>query len=159
MASEYVIEVQNLTKSYGKTEVLKGIDLKVERGSMLALLGPNGAGKTTTIRILSTLLRFDSGTVLVEGHDVTTEADEVRRVIGLTGQSAAVDELLTGRENLVMVGQLYRLTKLSARARAAELLEQFDLVEAADRPAKTYSGGMRRRLDLALRLLAAAPVV
>ncbi len=159
MASEYVIEVQNLTKSYGKTEVLKGIDLKVERGSMLALLGPNGAGKTTTIRILSTLLRFDSGTVLVEGHDVTTEADEVRRVIGLTGQSAAVDELLTGRENLVMVGQLYRLTKLSARARAAELLEQFDLVEAADRPAKTYSGGMRRRLDLAVSLIATPPVI
>ncbi len=159
MAPEYVIEVSNLTKSYGKNEVLKGIDLKVERGTMLALLGPNGAGKTTTVRILSTLLKFDGGTVLVEGHDVTAEADQVRRVIGLTGQSAAVDELLTGRENLVMVGQLYRLTKLSARARASELLEQFDLVEAADRPAKGYSGGMRRRLDLAVSLIATPPVI
>ncbi|HXA43350.1 MAG TPA: ATP-binding cassette domain-containing protein [Candidatus Solibacter sp.] len=159
MAPEYVIEVSNLTKSYGKNEVLKGIDLKVERGTMLALLGPNGAGKTTTVRILSTLLKFDGGTVLVEGHDVTAEADEVRRVIGLTGQSAAVDELLTGRENLVMVGQLYRLTKLSARARASELLEQFDLVGAADRPAKGYSGGMRRRLDLAVSLIATPPVI
>jgi ABC-2 type transport system ATP-binding protein len=156
---DYVIEVKNLTKSYGKNEVLKGIDLRVERGTMLALLGPNGAGKTTTVRILSTLLRFDGGTVTVEGHDVTSEADEVRRVIGLTGQSAAVDELLTGRENLVMVGQLYRLTKISARARASELLEQFDLVEAADRPAKTYSGGMRRRLDLAVSLIAIPPVI
>src|SRR6202171_598568 len=150
MASrEYVIEVKNLTKSYGKNEVLKGIDLQVERGTMLALLGPNGAGKTTTVRILSTLLNFDGGTVLVEGHDVRAEADQARRVIGLTGQSAAVDELLTGRENLVMMGQLYRLTAASARVRAQELLEEFDLVEAAGRPAKTYSGGMRRRLDLA----------
>jgi ABC-2 type transport system ATP-binding protein len=158
-ASEYVIEVKNLTKSYGKTAVLKGIDLQVERGTMLALLGPNGAGKTTTVRILSTLLRFDGGTVTVEGHDVTAEADQVRRVIGLTGQSAAVDELLTGRENLVMMGQLYRLKAASAKARARELLEQFDLVEAADRPAKTYSGGMRRRLDLAVSLIATPPVV
>src|ERR1700716_2227128 len=141
-----VIEVKNLTKSYGKTEVLKGIDLHVERGTMLALLGPNGAGKTTTVRILSTLLHFDGGSVLVEGHDVTTEADQVRRVIGLTGQSAAVDELLTGRENLVMMGQLYRLTAGSAKARAQELLEEFDLVEAAARPAKAYSGGMPRGL-------------
>lgn len=108
---------------------------------MLALLGPNGAGKTTTVRILSTLLSHDSGTALVEGHDTQKEADEVRSVIGLTGQSAAVDELLTGRENLVMMGRLYRLTKDSAVARADELLEEFDLVKAADRPAKTYSGG------------------
>src|SRR5258708_18738609 len=145
MAPEYVIEVTNLTKSYGKNEVLKGIDLKVERGTMLALLGPNGAGKTTTVRILSTLLKFDGGTVLVEGHDVTAEADQVRRVIGLTGQSAAVAELLTGREDLVIVGQLYRLTKLSARARASELLEQFDLVAAPARPAKRDSAGTARR--------------
>src|SRR3979409_1700263 len=131
---KYVIEVKNLTKSYGKTEVLKGIDLHVERGTMLALLGPNGAGKTTTVRILSTLLHFDGGTVLVEGHDVAREADEVRRVIGLTGQSAAVDELLTGRENLVMMGQLYRLTAASAKARAQELLEEYELVDAAQRP-------------------------
>src|SRR6202165_1701945 len=156
---KYVIEVKNLTKSYGKNEVLKGIDLQVERGTMLALLGPNGAGKTTTVRILSTLLNFDGGTVLVEGHDVRAEADQVRRVIGLTGQSAAVDELLTGRENLVMMGQLYRLTAASAKARAQELLEEFDLVEAAGRPAKTYSGGMRRRLDLAVSLIATPPVL
>jgi daunorubicin resistance ABC transporter ATP-binding subunit len=156
---EYVIEVKNLTKSYGKNEVLKGIDLRVERGTMLALLGPNGAGKTTIVRILSTLLAFDGGTAQVEGHDVRADADQVRRVIGLTGQSAAVDELLTGRENLVMMGQLYRLTAPSARARAQELLEEFDLVEAAERPAKTYSGGMRRRLDLAVSLIAAPPVI
>jgi ABC-2 type transport system ATP-binding protein len=154
-----VIEVRNLTKSFGKTQVLKGIDLHVERGTMLALLGPNGAGKTTTVRILSTLLGFDGGTVLVDGHDVTTEADKVRAVIGLTGQAAAVDELLTGRENLEMMGRLYRLTSASARARAQELLVEFDLVEAAGRPARTYSGGMRRRLDLAVSLIATPPVL
>jgi ABC-2 type transport system ATP-binding protein len=126
---------------------------------MLALLGPNGAGKTTVVRILSTLLSFDGGTVLVDGHDVRTEADKVRSVIGLTGQAAAVDELLTGRENLVMMGQLYRLTASSAKTRAHELLEEFDLVEAAGRPAKTYSGGMRRRLDLAVSLIATPPVL
>lgn len=154
-----VIEAKNLKKSYGKLQVLKGIDLQVERGTMLALLGPNGAGKTTTVRILSTLLHFDSGTATIEGHDVSADADAVRSVIGLTGQSAAVDELLTGRENLVMMGRLYRLTKRSARARAEELLKDFDLVEAADRPAKTYSGGMRRRLDLAVSLIATPPVI
>lgn len=139
--------------------MLKGINITVERGTMLALLGPNGAGKTTTVRILSTLLSFDSGTVTVEGYDVKEDADKVRKVIGLTGQSAAVDELLTGRENLVMMGRLYRLTKDSAKARADELLEEFDLVKAADRPAKTYSGGMRRRLDLAVSLIATPPVI
>jgi len=158
-ASKYVIQTTNLTKSYGKNQVLKGIDLKVERGTMLALLGPNGAGKTTTVRILSTLLSFDDGTVLVEGHDVKTEADKVRSVIGLTGQSAAIDELLTGRENLVMMGRLYRLTSESAKARAQELLEEFNLVDAAERPAKTYSGGMRRRLDLAVSLIAVPPII
>lgn len=157
--SKYVIEAKDLTKSYGTNKVLKGINLKVERGTMLALLGPNGAGKTTTVRILSTLLAFDSGTVMVEGYDVISEADKVRRVIGLTGQSAAIDELLTGRENLVMMGRLYRLTPASAKARAQELLEEFDLVEAAERPAKTYSGGMRRRLDLAVSLIATPPVI
>src|SRR6202171_2486607 len=155
--SNYVIDVRNLTKSYGQNQVLMGIDLQVERGTMVALLGPNGAGKTTTVRILSTLLGFDGGTVLVDGHDVTTDADKVRAVIGLTGQAAAVDELLTGRENLVMMGRLYRLTPASAKARAQELLENFDLVDAAERPAKTYSGGMRRRLDLGVRLIATAP--
>lgn len=157
--NDYVIEAKNLTKSYGSNHVLKGIDLKVERGTMLALLGPNGAGKTTTVRILSTLLKFDDGTVTVEGYDVAKDADKVRSVIGLTGQSAAVDELLTGRENLVMMGRLYRLTAASAKERAQELLEEFDLIAAADRPAKTYSGGMRRRLDLAVSLIATPPVI
>lgn len=157
--SKYVIEVEGLRKAYGSNQVLKGIDFKVERGTMLALLGPNGAGKTTTVRILSTLLPFDEGSVRIEGNDVRTDADGVRSVIGLTGQSAAVDELLTGRENLVMMGRLYRLTPESAKARAEELLQDFSLVEAADRPAKTYSGGMRRRLDLAVSLIATPPVI
>jgi ABC-2 type transport system ATP-binding protein len=157
--SEYAIEAKNLIKSYGENKVLKGINLKVKRGSMLALLGPNGAGKTTTVRILSTLLNFDGGSVSVEGYDIKKQADSVRKVIGLTGQSAAVDELLTGRENLIMMGRLYRLTTSSAKARAQELLEEFDLVDAAERPAKTYSGGMRRRLDLAVSLIATPPVI
>ena len=156
---KYVIEAKNLKKSYGSNEVLKGINLKVAKGTMLALLGPNGAGKTTTVRILSTLLAFDDGHVSVEGFDVRAQAEKVRSVIGLTGQSAAVDELLTGRENLVMMGRLYRLTPDSAKARAQELLEEFDLVKAADRPAKTYSGGMRRRLDLAVSLIATPPII
>ncbi len=159
MAQDNVIIVKNLVKSYGKNEVLKGVSFNVKRGTMLALLGPNGAGKTTTVRILSTLLNLDSGSVTIEGHDVTEDADKVRGVIGLTGQSAAVDELLTGRENLVMMGRLYRLTKRSAEARAEELLQEFDLVKSADRPAKTYSGGMRRRLDLAVSLIATPPVI
>lgn len=157
--SEYAIEAKNLTKAYGDNKVLKGINLKVKRGTMLALLGPNGAGKTTTVRILSTLLRFDGGKVSVEGFDVKSEANKVREVIGLTGQSAAVDELLTGRENLMMMGKLYRLTSDSAKKRAEELLKEFDLVKAADRPAKSYSGGMRRRLDLAVSLIAVPPVI
>lgn len=156
---KYAVEAKNLQKSYGENEVLKGINIKVERGKMLALLGPNGAGKTTTVRILSTLLDFNDGTVRVEGYDVKEDSDMVRKSIGLTGQSAAVDELLTGRENLVMMGRLYRLTKDSANKRADELLEEFDLVEAANRPAKTYSGGMRRRLDLAVSLIATPPVI
>lgn len=157
--NDYVIQTKKLTKSYGTNNVLKGISFNVKRGSMLALLGPNGAGKTTTVRILSTLLQFDGGDAIVEGHSVKTEADKVRSVIGLTGQSAAVDELLTGRENLVMVGRLYRLTPASSKARAQELLEEFDLIEAAERPARTYSGGMRRRLDLAVSLIAAPPII
>lgn len=158
-SSDNAIVVKNLHKSYKKLKVLNGISFNVKRGSVLALLGPNGAGKTTTVRIMSTLLNFDSGSVHVQGYDVSSEADKVRGVIGLTGQSAAVDELLTGRENLVMVGQLYRLTKASAKARADELLEEFDLVDAANRAAKTYSGGMRRRLDLAVSLIAAPPII
>jgi len=157
--SDDTIVVRDLHKAYKDLKVLKGIDFSVKRGTMLALLGPNGAGKTTTVRILSTLLPFDDGTVTIEGHDVARDADKVRSVIGLTGQSAAVDELLTGRENLIMMGRLYRLTKKSAIARAAELLKDFDLVDAADRPAKTYSGGMRRRLDLAVSLIATPPII
>jgi len=157
--SDFVIEAKDLRKSYGTHEVLKGIDISVRRGTMLALLGPNGAGKTTTVRILSTLLKFDGGSVSVEGHDVAADPDAVRRAIGLTGQSAAVDEMLTGRENLVMMGRLYHLTRESAKARAEELLEEFDLVDAADRPLKTYSGGMRRRLDLAASLIATPPLI
>lgn len=158
MSKDSVV-VKNLHKSYGKVKVLKGINFQVPKGSILALLGPNGAGKTTTVRILSTLLAADDGSATIEGFDVTAEADKVRNVIGLTGQAAAVDELLTGRENLVMMGRLYRLTKTSANARADELLQQFDLVDAADRSAKTYSGGMRRRLDLAVSLIAVPPVI
>src|SRR5688500_1238470 len=116
--SSYAIVAKDLRKSFGKVDVLKGVNIKVKRGTMLALLGPNGAGKTTTVRILSTLLSFDDGVVMIDGHNVATEQDAVRSVIGLTGQSAAVDELLTGRENLVMMGRLYRLTKASAKARA-----------------------------------------
>lgn len=157
--SHDAIVVKGLRKSYKKLEVLKDVSFSVKRGTMLALLGPNGAGKSTTVKILSTLLPFNGGSVTVEGFDVATDADKVRSVIGLTGQSAAVDELLTGRENLVMMGRLYRLTKTSAKARADELLEEFDLVKAADRPAKTYSGGMRRRLDLAVSLIAAPPII
>lgn len=159
MAQNDAIIVQNLKKSYGKNTVLRGIDLTVKRGTMLALLGPNGAGKTTAVRIMSTLLGFDGGTVTIDGYDVAGEADEVRKLIGLTGQSAAVDEILTGRENLIMMGRLYRLTSSSAKVRAEELLVQFDLVDAANRSVKTYSGGMRRRLDLAVSLIAAPPVL
>ncbi|HRJ06060.1 MAG TPA: ATP-binding cassette domain-containing protein [Candidatus Saccharibacteria bacterium] len=159
MAGNDAIVVKNLKKSYGKNNVLKGINLTVKRGTMLALLGPNGAGKTTTVRIMSTLLGFDDGTVTIEGHDVGTSSDDVRSVIGLTGQSAAVDEILTGRENLEMMGRLYRLTRQSAKARAQELLEQFDLTEASNRSVKTYSGGMRRRLDLAVSLIATPPII
>lgn len=159
MASNDAIVVRNLKKSYGKNSVLKGVNLTVKRGTMLALLGPNGAGKTTTVRIMSTLLKYDGGTVTVEGFDVASQPDRVRSVIGLTGQSAAVDEILTGRENLVMMGQLYRLTKKSAVARADELLRQFDLVDAGGRSIKTYSGGMRRRLDLAVSLIATPPII
>lgn len=157
--NEYAIVAKNLKKAYGTNKVLQGIDVRVKQGSMLALLGPNGAGKTTTVKILSTLLTPDSGSVTIEGYDLATEADKIRSVIGLTGQSAAVDELLTGRENLEMMGRLYRLTKASAKARAEELLEEFDLVEAAGRPAKSYSGGMRRRLDLAVSLIATPPII
>ncbi|WP_329793092.1 ATP-binding cassette domain-containing protein [Lentzea sp. DG1S-22] len=149
-----IVETEGLTKRYGTRTVLDGLDLGVTEGSVLALLGPNGAGKTTTIRILSTLTRPDGGSARVCGFDVVREAADVRGVISLTGQYAAVDEEQTGRENLVMIARLRRLTRPAARARAAELLERFGLADAADRRARTYSGGMRRRLDLAMSLVA-----
>ncbi|MBI2409526.1 ATP-binding cassette domain-containing protein [Candidatus Kaiserbacteria bacterium] len=153
------IEIRGLKKSFKKTVVLKGLDLEVKRGTMLALLGPNGAGKTTTVRILSTLIPPDEGEARVLGFDVVREARRVREVIGLTGQYAAVDEYLTGRENLEMMGRLYHLSREASRRRSSELLGQFDLGEVADRAAKTYSGGLRRRLDLALSLMAKPPVL
>jgi ABC-2 type transport system ATP-binding protein len=146
------IFVEGLTKSFGEVHALRGIDLSVPRGTVLGVLGPNGAGKTTAVRILTTLLRPDGGRALVEGFDVVREAAAVRRVIGLAGQSAAIQEELTGRENLEIIGRLYHLRWPQARSRAVELLEQFGLLDAADRAAKTYSGGMQRRLDLAASL-------
>ena len=148
-----MIEVRGLRKAYGDVDVLRGIDLDVAEASVFALLGPNGAGKTTLVRILSTLLRPDSGTATVAGHDVLRARREVQSAISLTGQSSAVDELLTGMENLVMLGRLRRLGRRGARRRAVELLDQFDLAEAGGRLVKRYSGGMRRRLDLAAGLL------
>jgi len=147
------ILVEGLFKSYGAIRALDGIDLRVPAGSVLGLLGPNGAGKTTAVRVLTTLLLPDAGKVLVAGHDVVKEPGRVRSVIGLAGQFAAVDEILTGRENLVLVGRLYHLEKDDASRRAAEILERFDLVAAADRRVGTYSGGMRRRLDLGASLV------
>ena len=157
--NRYSIVAEGVEKSFGDLKVLKGIDLRVRRGSILAMLGPNGAGKTTTIRILTTLLPADRGKVSIEGYDVAEEANQVRSVIGLTGQYTAIDEYLTGRENLKMVGRLYHLSRADAERRSRELLERFELIEAADRPAKTYSGGMRRRLDLAASLTATPPVI
>lgn len=153
------IQVKGLKKSFGKLEVLKGIDFSVEQGNILAVLGPNGAGKTTTIRILSTLLQPDDGQVTIEGYDVLKEPDGVRSRIGLTGQFAAVDEYLTGEENLQMMGRLYRLSVADAKRRSVELLKQVDLVEASRRPVRTYSGGMKRRLDLAMSLIADPPII
>jgi ABC-2 type transport system ATP-binding protein len=157
--NDYAITTKGIRKSFGKLDVLKGIDLQVRRGTIMAILGPNGAGKTTTVRILATLLKPDAGQALVDGRDVVEDADEVRSLIGLTGQYAAVDEYLTGRENLRMMGRLYHLSKADTERRTEELLTQFDLEDAADRAAKTYSGGMRRRLDLAASLIATPPII
>jgi ABC-2 type transport system ATP-binding protein len=159
MAKNYAVNAKNVHKSFGKLKVLGGINLKIQTGTILALLGPNGAGKTTMVRILSTLLRAEKGDIKIDGYDVAKQADEVRSRIGLTGQYAAVDEYLTGRENLRMMGRLYHLSKADTKRRAEELLKQFDLVDAADRYAKTYSGGMRRRLDLAASLIATPPII
>ena len=157
--ADNAIVVRNLQKSFKDVQVLHGVDITVKRGSIVALLGPNGAGKTTTIRILSTLLSPDGGEARVNGYDVVQQACEVRSSIGLTGQFAAVDTYLTGEENLLMLGRLYRLSHADTRCRTHELLEQFDLVDAARRPVKTYSGGMKRRLDLAMSLIAAPPII
>jgi ABC-2 type transport system ATP-binding protein len=159
MSQVLAVEASGLEKAYGPTRALDGLDLEVETGAILGLLGPNGAGKTTTVRVLTTLLRPDRGSARVAGHDVVTKAAAVRRSIGLTGQYAALDESLTGRANLIMIGHLCRLSRREARRRAAELLEQFDLADAGDRGVKAYSGGMRRRLDLAASLVARPSVL
>ncbi|MFH9722599.1 ATP-binding cassette domain-containing protein [Streptomyces sp. NPDC017254] len=153
------IYAEGLVKTFGDVRALDGVDLDVPEGTVLGLLGPNGAGKTTAVRVLTTLLRPDSGRAVVAGIDVLKDPDEVRRRIGLSGQFAAVDEYLTGRENLQMVGQLYQMRSKDAKVRADELLERFNLADAADRTAKTYSGGMRRRLDLAAALVVSPPVM
>jgi ABC-2 type transport system ATP-binding protein len=156
---ELAISVRGLTKSYGDVHALAGVDLDVKRGTVLGLLGPNGAGKTTVVRILATLLLPDAGTARVVGLDVVQDAAKLRERIGLAGQYAAVDENLTGLENLTMVGRLYGMRRQQAKARGVELLGRFELDEAANRPVKTYSGGMRRRLDLADALVANPPIL
>lgn len=158
-AAQPAIVAEGLHKAFGSVKALDGVDLVVQAGTVMALLGPNGAGKTTFVRILTTLMRSDAGRAQVMGYDVVRDAAVVRSLIGLTGQYAAVDDNLTGRENLEMVARLYHLGRPEARLRAGELLESFDLVDAADRRVKTYSGGMRRRLDLAASLVAHAPVL
>lgn len=156
---EFAVRATGLKKSYGETQALKGVDITVRTGTVLSVLGPNGAGKTTCVRILTTLLKPDAGEAEVAGVDVLRHPDQARSVLGLSGQYAAVDEILTGRENLMMFGQLYRLPKKVAAARADELLAQFGLSDAGNRMLKTYSGGMRRRLDLAASLIVAPPVL
>jgi ABC-2 type transport system ATP-binding protein len=153
------ILVEGLRKSFGSVQALRGIDLVVPRGTVLGVLGPNGAGKTTAVKILTTLIEPDGGRAVIEGLDVVRQPAAVREIIGLAGQSAAIQEELTGRENLEVIGRLYHLGRKRARSRAAELLARFDLVDAADRSAKTYSGGMQRRLDLAASLVAAPAVL
>ena len=158
-SGDIAVQVNGLTKSFKSTVALRGVDLAIPRGSVLGLLGPNGAGKTTVVRILTTLLRADGGSAFVDGIDVAAEPARVRGRIGLTGQYAAVEERLTGRENLELVARHFHLPKAVGRKRAVELLEEFDLVDAADRIAKEYSGGMRRRLDIAMSLIARPSVL
>src|SRR5437763_12813059 len=153
MSERPAVLVEDLRKCFGTVKALDGIDLTIQPGTVLGLLGPNGAGKTTAVRILTTLLKPDSGRAEVAGYDVGRDAAALRSVVGLAGQNAAVDENLSGRENLELVGRLYHLPRAKTRQRAAELLERFDLAGAADRPVKTYSGGMHRRLDLAAALV------
>src|SRR5256714_1505369 len=150
---DYAVEVQGLVKRYGKTTALAGVDLGVRQGTVLGLLGPNGAGKTTAVRILATLMKPDAGRATVGGYDVVADPVRVRSLIGLTGQYASVDEDLNGIENLVLIGRLYGYSRAHAKTRAAELIERFELTGAAKRPIRTYSGGMRRRLDLAASLV------
>jgi ABC-2 type transport system ATP-binding protein len=159
MSTDDVIEARGLRKSFGDVHALQGVDLVAPAGSVLGVLGPNGAGKTTAVRILTTLLQPDAGTARVAGLDVVADAQELRSRIGLAGQYAAVDEYLTGRENLTMVGRLYHLSPAQSRTRADELLEEFGLTDAGGRVASTYSGGMRRRLDLAAALVVRPPVL
>jgi oleandomycin transport system ATP-binding protein len=156
---DIAVRAEGLVKRFGDTKALDGVDLTVRRGTVLGLLGPNGAGKTTAVRVLATLLRPDGGWARVDGHDVVADAAKVRESIGLTGQYASVDDTLSGRQNLIMIARLLDFGRRDARARAAELLEWFDLTEAADRPARTYSGGMRRRLDLAASLVGRPSVI
>jgi ABC-2 type transport system ATP-binding protein len=159
MSADVAIEADNLVKHFGETIAVAGVSFSVPRGSVLGLLGPNGAGKTTTVRMMTTLTTPTSGTARVNGHDVLREPNAVRRSMGLTGQAATVDELLTGRENIHLIGSLYGLSPSYLRSAAEDLLERFSLADAADRVVKTYSGGMRRRLDLAVSLVATPPVL
>ncbi|WP_441246390.1 ATP-binding cassette domain-containing protein [Kitasatospora sp. McL0602] len=159
LSSENAVEVRGIVKHYGETKALDGVDLTVRQGTVLGVLGPNGAGKTTLVRVLSTLIKPDAGTAYVGGYDVLRQPRQLRRTIGLTGQYASVDELLSGYENLYLIGRLLDLSGKAAKARATELLERFSLTDAAKRPAKTYSGGMRRRLDLAASMIGSPKVL
>src|ERR1700728_2836252 len=159
MAGDIMIEAEGLTKHYGETQALAGVDFAVPAGTILGVLGPNGAGKTTAVRILTTFAVPDSGRGTVAGHDVVTQAAEVRRHIGVAAQDATLDELLTGRQNLALIGELSRISRAASRARATELLERFELTFAADRVMRGYSGGMRRRLDLAASMMTRPPVL